>query len=435
MEIIRRSKGDPGWHEISIMRFTPDGRSLVTFGERNNREIRVSDPRTLKTLRTFKALDQDPKSWDQFPRSLDFTPDGKRLVFGMDYGAIEVYDFDTGKRIRKWQAHQWAQEVRVNVSPDGNTMASLISQSPALKLWDTATRTEKFPHTEGGASIIHRIVVLPDGRTLVSLDRQNRIVHRDLKTERATLKGYWSDVSVPLMWAMCPQTGAVLSPEPKTMGNIAPPAECQLWKDIKKHKHGLAAACFTPDGERVAVYFRGRRYHVYDRRSGKLLKEIGGEIQFQVPLGEGLAFSADRKRIIAWRRGSGQCWDVDAGKRLKALPWRGEWSFTPDRTLAVKTEEDVRLWDLDRGRHMATLIDRSYQPEAIAFSSDGAMMAQSRSGPSGEVVLWELQSHRKIRVLQGARGGATCLAFSPDGGRLYAGTGSSLIVAWDLAWN
>ena len=122
---------------------------------------------------------------------------------------------------------------------------------------------------------------------------------------------------------------------------------------------------------------------------------------------------------------------METGQKLKAAPWGG-YDFAPDGTLVITKDQGIRLWNVDEGKLIGTLDDEPHEIGAVAFSSDGKLMAhgrrirERRGGSLGSA------KHRVIRVLRGARGGATVLAFSHDGGELYAGTGSSLIVGWDL---
>ena len=90
---------------------------------------------------------------------------------------------------------------------------------------------------------------------------------------------------------------------------------------------------------------------------------------------------------------------------------------------------------MDEGKLIGTLDDEPHEIGAVAFSSDGKLMAHARRSGKYEVVLWDLPARQVIRVLPGARGGASVLAFSPDGGRLCASSNSTSTIAWDLSEN
>jgi len=72
---------------------------------------------------------------------------------------------------------------------------------------------------------------------------------------------------------------------------------------------------------------------------------------------------------------------------------------------------------------------------AIAFSPDGRIAAAEGSGPRPRVVLFDVHSGRRTKVLT-ARGeqleSVECLAFSPDGTKLLWGERGGKVALWDL---
>ena len=66
----------------------------------------------------------------------------------------------------------------------------------------------------------------------------------------------------------------------------------------------------------------------------------------------------------------------------------------------------------------------------LAFSPDGTRLAGSTI--SGELRLWDVDSHRALRNFDGHRDFAGALCFSPDGRTLASGGGDSLACLWDV---
>ena len=429
-EILPRLRKDHLGAYLNSIRFTPDGRSLVAItGEASfSLKLQLFDSQTLKFQREF--------SFHGSLRSFEVSRDGRLLAIGTDNTrnySIQLFDLAQGKLVRRWPAgiSRAGHGLIMTFSPDAKTIASTVENTPAVRLWDVATGKEKFPHSEGGATTLQRMTVLPDGQTLVTQDYEKRVIRRDLKTGRIIRRDVWTNSG--LFQAMCPKTGALLSSDLKAMGNTDSLKDSQLTADVTKHRHTMSAACFSADGNRVAVLFRPSRLNVYDRHSGKRLRQLGPAPPENIIPNyiSDLASSADGKRVAFWHGGETHVWNVETGQKLKAAPWGG-YDFAPDGTLVITKDQEIRLWNVDEGKLIGTLDDEPHEIGAVAFSSDGKLMAHARRSGKDEVVLWDLPARRVIRVLRGARGGAAVLAFSPDGGKLYAGTGSSLIVGWDL---
>jgi WD40 repeat protein len=81
--------------------------------------------------------------------SLAFSPDGKRLVTGGDWGdlSVRVWDANTGKELRKYEGHSGSVGC-VAFFPDGQRIAS-ASYDGTARIWG-APRSEKILHEMEG---------------------------------------------------------------------------------------------------------------------------------------------------------------------------------------------------------------------------------------------------------------------------------------------
>jgi WD40 repeat protein len=158
-----------------------------------------------------------------------------------------------------------------------------------------------------------------------------------------------------------------------------------------------------------------------------------------------VAFSPDGQRLAAAPQGQAVILDVGSGKALMRRPIsdyaRVGWS--PDgRQIAVGSNGEV--WDTTTGKIAQPLLDgfRSPAPRqlsgaGVAFSPDGKFLAIVSGGHS--VTVWDAVTHRRLNTFEVGKSWATCVAFSPDGRRLAAGTAENSggmrpgsLKIWDL---
>src|SRR6202050_3264210 len=110
--------------------------------------------------------------------------------------------------------------------------------------------------------------------------------------------------------------------------------------------------------------------------------------------------------------------------------------FSPDgKLLAVGGYREVRLIDPSTGKEVATLAGHADYVRSIAFSPDGKMLAAGGGPPqrSGEIKIWDLQSHQLLKTMQGHKDCIYSIAWSPDGKIIASGSYDKMVKLWDVA--
>ena len=108
--------------------------------------------------------------------------------------------------------------------------------------------------------------------------------------------------------------------------------------------------------------------------------------------------------------------------------------FSPDGTrLVVGTDVAVWIYDVPDGKETALFTGRGGQVNALAFSSDGRILASGGSA-NPIIQLWELETGSKLTTLKLAErhDSVTALAFSDDGTKLMSLDTFGDIIRWDI---
>ncbi len=146
------------------------------------------------------------------------------------------------------------------------------------------------------------------------------------------------------------------------------------------------------------------------------------------PDGQTVASASDDGLVLSWNVATG-LGRILPGKTAMDFSV----AFAPDgKTLAVECWDGkhgfIELRGYPDGRVFSTFGEHEGQWFALRFSPDGTILAQG----GDEVRLWDVATKKRLDGFRNQRGGASRIAFSPDGKTLVtAGTTRSINV-WDV---
>ena len=315
--------------------------------------------------------------------SLDYSPDGSRLLAVTIPGRARVWDTHTGQEKVTLEAKPGSVYGAV-LLPDGKTLATahyLASQrrdrvdgklvlltdlKGEVRLWDLATRKPKRTLAHDPPRGATRLVLSPDGKTLVT-------------TDFFSIEGGQKADSTLSLWDV--GTGKLRGVLP-----------------------GGSLVAFGGDSRTLAVAGLGvRLVDVIDR------KEVGTLPKEKETLSiNSLAFAADGRTVAGSSyQGDLYFWDakkrtrlglerLGRGQRIMAL------AFSPDsRTLALAIQPlplrmifsrdeieppRLELWDVATRKKRTTLVAPPGPVHVLSYSRDGKTLAVGRAG---EVQLWD----------------------------------------------
>jgi WD40 repeat protein len=265
----------------------------------------------------------------------------------------------------------------VAFSPDGTTIATGSSDN-SIRLWDSNTG-EHIKTLEGHTDALHSVAFSPDGKTLISGDQARSLLVWDLDSGKVlkTLKHSWVVKTVDF------------SPDGKTFasGDWFGGPSLKLWNtDGNELVHELQAGkvndiTFSSDGKYLASGGSDGNVRVWDPDTGELLHTFSTGMERV----SGVVFVDKGSTLVCGGSGGIQIWDVKLEKRLKKFPKQGD----PD------------------------------QVECLALNPDGRLLASGRF--DSKIHLWDLESAKIVKTLEGHVSRVNSVAFSPDGRTLVSG--------------
>jgi WD40 repeat protein len=107
-------------------------------------------------------------------------------------------------------------------------------------------------------------------------------------------------------------------------------------------------------------------------------------------------------------------------------------AVTPDGTRAVSASDDytLKVWELESGRALRTLEGHSGGVHGVAVTPDGTRAVSASDDYTLKV--WELESGRAPRTLAGHTNPVCSVAVTPDGKRALSVSADTLKV-WELS--
>jgi WD40 repeat protein len=364
----------PGGHYLLCAAFSPDGKRLLTFGEKGIRAWNVAARDTAAIWPSEMVVGE----------CLAFSPDGTRLAAAGIEGAVELRDGAAGDVLQTFKGHVGPVEVLAFDSA-GSRLAS-GGYDGTVRLWNTMNQS-RDASIGRLAPDVNVLELSPDGRTLltgVNTANSGFAVKSFRLWDTSTMRPRHDPIETP---------GFVQSYE---------------WSD---------------DGHRLVLTDKEHAITVFDVATSTLLERQ--HIDLAGALETALAGDA-RYYAYCAPEGAIRLRDMKTGNETRIVKGPGEHvllmalNYDGSRLASADENGNVRIWDTATGLSTAIFKLSGVYGNQLRFSRDGrklAIVGNLSRLLTGEVRIMDPQTGGQMS-LKGHALNVTDCAFSPDGRRL-----------------
>jgi WD40 repeat protein len=386
---------------------TADGKLFHTLPAHPRGVTTVDISRDGKWLASIGA-DDKPKPWElpsgkamELPKdngnrgfSIAFSPDSTMLAVE-GRGGFVVLDVPSGimKYVRPFPTTwcTWCNFFGLVFSPDGKLLATGDDWG-SVEMYDTSTwQLHNGVPTRGHRDAITGLAVSPDGRFVLTAGHDHALRRWDLDRPRE------SHVLFPSVSYAC---RPFISPDGKSMAVSNTFAHPAVFDATSKYRYALPqwgdGLAYSPDSTTLAWSCYDKHIRLWDVANNKEMFRFPGAAKNLAysPDGKYLAAATESKTVKIWNMDTGvevPAWDDAAGVMNVA--------FSPDGKVLVcgLVDGTISLWDFAKKTKLRTWLGHSRRPDCMKFLPDSKALVSSAA--DGTVRLWNTESNRAREVI------------------------------------
>ncbi len=362
----------------------------------------------------------------EWPSSVAFFPDGRRIVTTSSDDAAFIWDAATGHELLALKQHA-AHIDGALFSPEGLRLYT-VSAANTLRIWGAYGGQETL-ELKGHTDQIASTEFSSDGRRIVtaSLDKTARIWNA--ATGKELLKLAHDDKVFDARFSSDGLRVVTASHD-----RIARIWDARTGRNILRlvgHKDNVFAAAFSHDGRHIVTASADSTARLWDAATGRVIVPLSGHDDGLVDA----SYSPDDRYVVtASGDHTARIWDARYGRQIAVLAHPEQvWEavFSPDGRYVATASLDgsARVWDVSEDSQSLLVTKHPEQVSAAAFSPDGRHILTASFDRTA--VIWDAQTARRLATLRGHSDRIWSSTFSPDGGRIATGSRDRTARIWD----
>ncbi len=388
-----------------------------------------------------------------YVEDLALSPDRKTLVVATCIG-VWLYELSTMTPTHLWETER-GMSCRLNFSPNGKWLA-IGNRDQTLKVWDV-DRGTSITRIESSKvrfrSRLSRVVFSNDSQYIATSEPLIGIVHLWHAETGEQIAEFQADPDITVRWQggvprpLCFSDDGQLLACP-TPADIEGTADfISVWHvetgeqiaSLKGHTARVYALNFSPCGKYLAAGdLSGGTLREWDVTAGTQMREFSyPEYRQIMPTYSGsgslLAAGVHQSTLTVW--------DVKTDEKLNTFDSHGgvdvlrfltEKSPSGGRlksALIFATERDIKMWDMDNSRAVASISREVHYPHFVEFLPDGQTLV---SVDSPEAICWNVAEKRRQRAIVRPNTTIRSVYISPTGSIRAIGSIENRLLVWDV---
>jgi WD40 repeat protein len=220
---------------------------------------------------------------------------------------------------------------------------------------------------------------------------------------------------------------------------LPPGAMVRLGTDHFKHRAAVHALAFSADGKRLASGGWGDHICLWEADTGKLVRTLTADkVVTNAYTTRSLVFSRDGKTLMnGSSRGEFHVWDLATGNVSRVFGHQCHPEFIPlvqgpgEKAMIVGAGAGATMLEWNTGKRLAKFAGGNFLLLCLALSPDGRALA---AGTANEpVAIWDVAGPKKRLLLQGHDNWVIALGFSGDGKTLATFSRDGVVKVWNAA--